>query len=194
MIFQNQRHYDVTVLGIDAATGLAVLKLSNGQVIEHEHASPLWSVGARGVLEITTRDLQFWTYAEPSLKRTPHLDRQHPQLGEIWAWAIEGVTDPILTRPHFVPGLGGRYIADLTEPQEVAIPPEFVDLCQQRGVTAEHVLKAFMADLCALQSSPALPREDGFCSQGVAEQVKALSWFEQAFGPKSLAWDTTQGD
>lgn len=193
MIYKAQRFYDVVIQSINAATGVATVQMANGQIYDYEEASPYWSCGQRGVLEVTSSAVQFWAYTEPTLRRQPRLDRDHPQLGEVWAWSVGGAQEPILTKPHFVPGLRGRYIADLSEPIELSIPPEMVDLCQSRGLTVEQVLRGLMADLCGLQSSPVLPREDGFASQGVVEQVKAMQWLNQAFPNEFREEDLTEG-
>lgn len=181
MIYKLQRYYDVVIEGVDAATGVATMLMPNGQLYDCPDASPYWTPGQRGVWECTTSAVQFWAYADQSLRRQPRLDRKHRQLGELWAWSSSGVKDVILTKPHFVPGMDGRYIADLCEPLELAIPPEMVELCQNRGLTVEQVLRGFVADLCALQSSAVLPREDGYGSSSLVGQVKAMTWLNQSF-------------
>jgi hypothetical protein len=44
------------------------------------------------------------------------------------------------------------------------------------------VLRAFIADVCALQNFVKCPREDGYCSLGSDERRHAQHYFDRAYG------------
>lgn len=61
----------------------------------------------------------------------------------------------------------------------IALPAEFVELCQQDRVPPEQVLRAFIADLCGLVSYAAAPREDGYSTSGSDERHLAQAYYDR---------------
>ena len=57
------------------------------------------------------------------------------------------------------------------------LPPEFIALCEQDGVTPELVLTGFIADLCQIMNWQSEPREDGYSSNGSDERRMALDYY-----------------
>lgn len=65
----------------------------------------------------------------------------------------------------------------------LALPPEFLELCQQDRIDPETVLRGFVADLCELRSYVANPRPDGYSSHGSDEQTAARAYYERVGYP-----------
>lgn len=63
------------------------------------------------------------------------------------------------------------------------LPPEFIALCKQDGVTAEVVLRGFIADLCGIVSWANNPRKDGYCTNGSDERDKARTYYDRVGYP-----------
>ena len=64
----------------------------------------------------------------------------------------------------------------------LTLPPEFVGLCRDTGVTPEDALRAFVADVTGIQSWSSDPREDGYSSNGGDERLLAREYWERAHG------------
>ena len=71
-----------------------------------------------------------------------------------------------------VPAAPGRTI-------QLALPPEFVALCERDATTPETVLRGFIADLCELVSYAVHPRADGYCTNGSDERLYARQYYER---------------
>jgi hypothetical protein len=64
------------------------------------------------------------------------------------------------------------------------IPDVPMNTFLQRSVRQQPaaVLRAFIADVCALKSLATYPREDGYCSVGSHERRLARDYFDRAYG------------
>ena len=69
------------------------------------------------------------------------------------------------------------------KPITLALPEEFIALCQRDGVAPELVLRGFIADLCQIMSWAAAPRTDGYCSNGSDERSYARAYYERVGYP-----------
>lgn len=65
----------------------------------------------------------------------------------------------------------------------IELPPEFIELCQDDGVTPETVLRGFIADLCGIINWQASPRDDGYSSNGSDERGIAQAYYERVGYP-----------
>jgi hypothetical protein len=181
--------YDATITRIDPLLPQTILETPDGKTWTFASAEKFHKEGDRGVL--TTREsgtFTFWPYPDQRLRRVPEYDlRRSPEDEEIWlwCWTLDGIDQRFLVKPHFAPGVDGQYVHDETDTIELAVPPEFSELCESRGMTAEDVLRGFIADLCGLQNYKANPREDGYSSNGSDERTLANDWFERAY-PEGL--------
>lgn len=80
-----------------------------------------------------------------------------------------------------------------TKRVSIALPEEFLELCQQDRVRPERVLRAFIADLCGLVSYAAAPREDGYCTSGSDERDLAQAYYDRC-GYKFMREMDAEGD
>ncbi len=154
---------------------------------QYAYASTLGflEVGEVGCLTLrmtgTEPDFTFHRYPDPALRRAPELDNH--ALG-LWAWRLgDAPEQPVrLVRADMVPGRAGQVIKDTTQKVTIDIPLEFIAMAAMHGLTAEQVLRGFVADLCELQNYVVLPREDGYSSNGSDERRMAQDYFERAYG------------
>ena len=65
----------------------------------------------------------------------------------------------------------------------LALPEEFIALCQSDGVTPEQVLRGFIADLAGIMNWAANPRADGYSSNGSDERSMAREYYERVGYP-----------
>jgi len=189
MIAAARKIYDVIVKRVDEQTQQTVFLLPDGQEIVADD-SLAWSVGRRGVLtQLSSTDLRFSEYAEQRLRKVG--ERAPTKNGGYWqfVWQLDGEDVRITTKAGFIPGNDGEFIADQTQELKLPVPPEFIAVCESRGLTAEDVLKGFIADLCELRNFIAKPREDGYSSNGSDEREHANRWFERAYPD----WSNTEG-
>ena len=70
-----------------------------------------------------------------------------------------------------------------TKSIKLALPDEFIALCQRDGVPPELVLRGFIADLCELMSWASHPRTDGYSSNGSDERSLANEYYERVGYP-----------
>lgn len=63
------------------------------------------------------------------------------------------------------------------------LPPEFVELCEDDGVTPEMVLRGFIADLAGIMNWASDPRADGYSSNGSDERRMAGEYYERVGYP-----------
>jgi hypothetical protein len=66
---------------------------------------------------------------------------------------------------------------------KLALPEEFIALCESDGVTPEQVLRGFIADLCQIMNWVAHPRADGYSSNGSDERSMAREYYERVGYP-----------
>jgi hypothetical protein len=69
------------------------------------------------------------------------------------------------------------------KPITLALPEEFMALCQRDGVAPDLVLRGFIADLCQIMSWAAEPRTDGYSSNGSDERSMAYQYYERVGYP-----------
>lgn len=173
--------YDVTVVEA-TEEGLIIFAAPDGrrwqfQKRQFQNRSSFVVVGEVGRLALLAQEqFCFERYADQRLRRRPDLD-----VPEHWlfAWEIDGGT--ALVKAGVLPGKDGEVIMDETESIELDVPPEFTELCQSRGLSAESVLRGFIADLAGLANCTDCPREDGYGSNGSDEEMCARLWFERAY-------------
>lgn len=66
---------------------------------------------------------------------------------------------------------------------KIALPPEFIALCERDQVAPEVVLRGFIADLCGLVSWANAPRTDGYNSNGSDERDRAEQYYNRVGYP-----------
>lgn len=186
-----RKFYDVIVKRVDAHTKQTVFLLPDGQEIVADD-SGAWTEGRRGVLtQKSSGELRFSEYVEQRLRKVGELDPAQTQNGRVgqFIWQLDGEDTCIFTKAGFIPGKDGRFIPDQTQELKLPIPPELIAMCEGRGLTAEDVLRGFIADLCGFRNYWVMPREDGYSSNGSDEREYADQWFERAYPD----WSTTEG-
>lgn len=65
----------------------------------------------------------------------------------------------------------------------IELPIEFIELCEDDGVTSEIVLRGFIADLAGIHNWAANPRADGYGSNGSDERSMAQAYYERVGYP-----------
>jgi hypothetical protein len=190
--------YDATITRIDPLMPQTIIETSDGKAWTFARADHFLREGQRGILTVKSEaDFFLHLYPDQRLRRVPEYDfRRSPEDEEIWlwCWTLDGTDQRFLVKPHFVPGVDGQYVHDETDTIEMAVPPEFSELCESRGLTAEEVLRGFIADLCGLQNEVANPREDGYSSNGSDERRIAGEWFERAYSEGLFSPRTDAGE
>jgi hypothetical protein len=133
---------------------------------------------------------QFHPYIDQTLRRAFELDiygrsestdarsRNPPRLG----WRNATCVDGFLAPEGVIPGRSGQFVPDDTIEIRLAIPPEFVHLCEQFQLTPEHILRGFIADVTAITSPLPKPRADGYCCSGQEEHLLAFRYLERGYG------------
>lgn len=180
-----ERHYDARLSCTDTNANTSTFETPNGQTKLAPIAFQFNTVGEIGVLTYRPGgECWFHAYPDQRLRRAPDADIQGDPVTGIrpyWGWRIEGNDESFLGPPHFVPGRDGRFIEAVTEDTTIAVPSEFIDMCAERGLEPEEVLRGFIADVCALQNYLDMPRADGYSSNGSDERMLAEQWFDRAY-------------
>jgi len=127
---------------------------------------------------IATARWTFTPYLDQSMRRRPELDESKSM-----GWANERCPDGWTAPRDVVPGVRGLFVEDDTSPVTIDVPGEFLQLCGWFGVTSEAVIRAFIADACAIKNSPDDPRADGYNTNGLHSQYAAEDYMNTAFGP-----------
>jgi hypothetical protein len=70
-----------------------------------------------------------------------------------------------------------------TKSIKLALPDEFIALCESDGVAPDVVLRGFIADLAGIMSWAADPRTDGYCSNGSDERSMAREYYDRVGYP-----------
>ena len=128
---------------------------------------------------------RFDAYIDQSLRRAFELD-DYEFIDSDYninciGWRNEKSPDGFLAPRGVIPGEGGRFVSDSTARHAVAIPFEFIELATRMKTDPVSILKLFIADACHLQSTPELPRADGFSSRGTESSRKAHDHLRQAW-------------
>ena len=183
-----QRVYDARITEASAERHTVTFLAPDGVSRTFDSKISTWSAGVIGCLLLPndgTGNFGFMPYPDQRLRRRPDQDIRtaSPIMPTLLGWELDGETGGHFCAPEgIIPGTDGRFIEDLTEEVEIAIPPEFAGLCESRGLTPEQVLRGFVADVCALQNHLAEPRQDGYRSNGSDERSMAMGYFNRAFG------------
>lgn len=178
--------YDVELLRVDAHTG--TLYFAGGHLLTLARRDELrwWHVGEIGVLRlgVMPRGWGWRPYPDQRLRRAP--ERDDIASGR-WAWRLiradAGCADEYLLRKvGVIPGANGAFVRQDTQTVAIDLPREFRELCRAHRQQPAAVLRAFIADVCALKSLAKCPREDGYCSVGSDERRLARDYFDRAYG------------
>lgn len=176
--------FDVVILKINAGNHQTIFLLPDGHEMVVTDCQSHWTEGARGVLHAGEQEVRFHPYVEQRLRKIGELHPAQTRNGRVgqFIWKLDGSSVRIFCSAQVIPGRDGAYIKDQTVPMEpMGLPPEFIDLCEQRGVPPNSVLRGLIADLCGLQNFMVNPREDGFSSNGSDERMYAQQWFDRAY-------------
>lgn len=171
---------------IDSRPGLWIFQRDDGSMIElPAQTLHAWRdddrKGLRGVafpLEGHPGGYRFQAYLDQSLKRMPELDAAK---GFRLGWSCDARPDGFNCPAWVVPGEGGQFVEDETQPVTVNVPPEFASLCDELGRDVEDVLRAFMADAAGIMNWVRCPRADGCCSNGSDERMMAIQYLERCY-------------
>lgn len=173
-------YYDACL--IDATEAGLVLEYQ-GRRLELPSFQPVgeWTrkaIGQTGVVEYAPEGLcwRFNAYLDQSLRRMSELDEAN-RLG----WRNDAEPTGWTAPRTIVPGAGGAFVEDETEPVQIAVPPEFFDLCSRYQLTPEAALRGFIADACDLVNYVKEPRGDHYCSNGSDERMMAADYLNRAY-------------
>jgi hypothetical protein len=171
--------YDAELVRIEPRVRALVFARSRDTYLVHCDQEPWWQVGDIGRLTLgrERREWNFRPYADQRLRREPALDDRSAGL---WGWRIGDMH--VCVKQGVLPGKEGTVIREDTEPVCLDLPREFLDLCQRYQLLPTSALRAFIADLCDLESLSSRPREDGYCSLGSHERLLAEVYFLRAHG------------
>jgi hypothetical protein len=170
--------YDVELVRIDRTKRTLTFRHEGCALVICPCDVSRWLAGAVGRLTLRADgEVSFLIYADPRLRRAPDFDQYEAGL---WGWRLGEYH--FCVRAGVIPGVNGAVIAEDVEPLQLAIPREFLDLCVRFRVTPENALRAFIADVCCLQSAVLRPREDGFSSLGSEEREYARAYWLRAHG------------
>ncbi|WP_040721195.1 hypothetical protein [Oxalobacter paraformigenes] len=128
---------------------------------------------------------RFDAYPDQTLRRAFDLDDYEyidsPYNLNCIGWRNAKNPDGFLAPRGLVPGEGGRFVSDNTEPYPVPVPFEFIELATRMKTDPLSILKNFMADACGLKSPAELPRADGFASRSAEAEKRARDYLRQAW-------------
>lgn len=186
-IIHNARLLDVSV----NAEGRNVMIVEvSGTTIKVESSVDLssqgwrnYSIGKIGFLsnEENVSAPVFIPYVDQSLRRAPELDVPRAVKRGI-GWRCDQKPSGFLAPVGLIPGIGGDYELDCTEPVTINIPEELTRLAREHQLTPVELLRGFIADLCNLESTMAKPRADRYTSNGSDERMLAQDWLDRAYG------------
>ncbi len=130
-------------------------------------------------------EYRFDAYVDQTLRRAFDLDvyeftRETHNANSI-GWRNAKYPEGFLAPKGIIPGHQGRFVSSSTQDVPVAVPLEFFELCTRMRSDPETILKAFIADVCNLSSSPELPRADGAMNHGADAKRKARDYLRQSW-------------
>jgi hypothetical protein len=151
--------------------------LANSQVLVVNTPHPgVWQVGMVGLLTIRRNgSFSFRVYSDPRLRCDSSIDNVP---ADQWGWRLGEYR--FHAKAHIKPGINGAVIPEDVRPLRIDIPSEFVELCEEYRIAPIAALRAFIADVCELHNFLALPREDGYSSQGSDERIFARQYWDRA--------------
>ena len=133
----------------------------------------------------STASYRFDAYCDQTLRRAFDLD-DYEYIDSDYnlnciGWRNGKNPDGFLAPRGIIPGEDGRFVSDNTEKHLFAIPFEFIELATRMKTDPATLLKIFIADACNLQSTPELPRADGFSGRGTEALRKARDYLRTAW-------------
>lgn len=136
-------------------------------------------VGKTGIAEYVEQSAcwRFTPYLDQSLRRVFELD-----YADRIGWRNEEEPDGWTAPRCVVPGENGAFIEADTEEVTLAVPQEFIGLCEQYQLTPEEILHGFIADAAGLMNYVRSPRADGYSSNGSDERGMAQDYLDRAYG------------
>lgn len=137
----------------------------------------------------------FYSYIDQSLCRAPELDcidRLADDAGrkpKVIGWRCDARPNGFRAPVGVIPGEGGRFVDDETEPVTLRVPPEFVRECLRVQMTPYELLRSFVGDVAGINSYVTCPRADGYGSNGSDERDYADAWLQRAHGMQAIDLD-----
>ncbi len=170
--------YDAVLARVDEAAGVLIFDVSGTSHCLISTTSCSWEVGTIGRLRLPSdrSPFGFYEYPDQRLRRVPAHDDLRRGL---WGWRV--AERHFVAKAGIVPGKFGIVVPENTQTLVLEIPREFIHQCQKYDLTPPTVLRGFIADLCALMSWSACPREDGYSSNGSDERRLAQEYFRHAY-------------
>lgn len=184
-------YYDVVLLAVGGTT-MTIEYQGQDKELPCVDASELRRLaGLRGAVEVMEDSgptvYRFHPYQDQSLQRLPELDAYSAHDAADWeamrvGWRCATAPDGFDAPSSLIPGVNGAFVEDHSSSLSLTVPVEFEDLCAQLAMTPLQILRAFMANACALVSSPFNPRADGLvCISPEAVQA-ATNYLDEAHG------------
>jgi hypothetical protein len=170
--------YDVELVRVDRVKQTLTFRHQGCALVLCARDVSAWLPGSIGRLTLhPSGEVGYLIYADPRLRRAAEFDQPD---AELWGWRLGEYH--FCVRSGIIPGANGAVVPADLEPLELFIPREFLDLCTRFDLTPEAALRAFIADVCGLQSAFLQPREDGFSSAGSDERHYAKAYWLRAHG------------
>ncbi len=167
--------YDVELTDVDRPARRVTFAAGEDLWVCSTPYPDLWNVGMIGRLTLRPDGtFSFCAYPDPRLRRDPSAD-QRPS-GR-WGWRLGD--HRFCVKAHITPGANGAVVSEDVTELRLDLPREFRELCEEYGVTPRAALRSFVADVCSLQNLLALPREDGYSSNGSDERLFASQYWER---------------
>jgi hypothetical protein len=168
--------YDAELTDIDASARRITFH-ADGQELTFDTPHPdVWQAGMVGRLTLRSDGtFSFRAYCDPRLRRDASADDIPAKQ---WGWRLGDYRFQV--KAGVTPGINGTVIREDLRRLTIDLPREFVDLCEAHRLPPGAALRAFIADVCALQNFVTLPREDGYCSLGSDERLFARQYWERA--------------
>jgi hypothetical protein len=168
--------YDVELMRVDATKHTLTFRHGTCALVLRARGISTWPYRSVGRLTLhPSGEVDYLIYADPRLRRAAEFDQPDSQL---WGWRLEDYH--FCVQSGVIPGVNGAVIPRDIEPLQISIPREFIELCARFEITPEVALRAFIADVCGLQSFFMQPREDGYRSLGSDERRCAKAYWLRA--------------
>jgi hypothetical protein len=173
--------YDVELIDMDVGRQMLIFLAEEGLILTRTPRCNLWQVGAIGCLRLQAGgEFHFHPYVDPRLRRAADLD--DPATNR-WGWRLDALRFQV--KAGITPGLIGQVQKEDVQPLILEVPREFLDVCAAYGVAPAAALRAFIADLCALENRHCCPREDGYSSNGSDERLLVRQYWTRTYEPNA---------
>ena len=178
--------YDAELIRIEPDCRLLVFRAAGRVYVLPTANTTWWAVGTIGRLSLRKdpAEYSFRAYPDQRLRRLDALDDAD---ADAWAWTFTDTSRVVLVKAGVIPGRNGAVVPEETHALHLHVPHEFVRLCSRFKLNPAALLRAFIADLCALQNPASRPREDGYGSSGGDERLLAQAYFERAYGWREMS-------